>query len=52
MTLANNNAPTETSHITLSTRETGAKTLALYAVGLGLTLLLNWYLQPYTLFWG
>lgn len=38
--------------IAAGTREEGSKTLAVYAVGLALTLLLNWYIQPYTLFWG
>lgn len=53
MEMSNGKIETKTiSGITPGSREEGSKTLALYAVGLALTLLLNWYFQPYTLFWG
>lgn len=37
---------------TQGSEEVGLKILTLYAVGFALTLLLNWYFQPYSLFWG
>jgi hypothetical protein len=41
-----------TSVAAVRVTEDGSTTLALYAVGLALTLLLNWYVHPCTLFWG
>lgn len=44
--------PKTTSVAAVKVTEDGSATLALYTVGLALTLLLNWYVHPCTLFWG
>jgi hypothetical protein len=53
MAIDNGTIESKTSSVAaVKVTEDGSKTLALYTVGLALTLLLNWYVQPYTLFWG